>query len=95
MEYLVKEMNRVLEDWREQYDISRDIQDKFCLNSTGTLCWNDRVIGFLEEPSLEGADFDGEHITFNLSGARQILLRVVWPEDEEPYIHSVFFGYIL
>lgn len=95
MKNLVEEMNRVLEDWKEQYDLSQGIQDQFCSDENGFLRWNDRILSFDEALELEGAEYDGEHIIFSLSGSRQIYIEVIWPEDEDPRIHAVFFGYII
>lgn len=98
MQSLVEQMNRVLEDWKEQYDLSDGIQAKFGLDADGRLCWNDRdearVIGFAGEPDLVGADYEGEHVVFCLSDDRRIYINVMWPEDEAPFIQSVLFGYV-
>jgi hypothetical protein len=94
MSELIAKINDILNDWKEQFDVSGNIPLSFALNEQGQLSYNGKALLFTDVPALEGASFDAERISFYLSDGRHIYVDLEWPEDETPFVTSVFLGYV-
>lgn len=95
-ETLLKHLNHVLSNWKEQFDVTNAVDIAFTQNDKGWLCLNDLALHQAETLTLEASDYDAESINFVFARDRTISISIVWPEDEPPRLHSVRveFAYI-
>ncbi len=94
MDILVKNLNEVLDSWKEKYDLSYDISLQFSKDEQENLCFNEKILSFTGSPDLESAQYDAESITFYFSGNRRIYINMAWPEEAAPYVKAILLGYI-
>ena len=93
MSVFYPEMNRLVDQWKEQFDTYDGIALSFSENASGQLCFNDQVL-CAADMELESATFDRSAIVYRFNDNRQIIVSINWPEDKPPYLRSVVFGYV-
>lgn len=94
MKEMIEKMNKVLTDWKNQFDLTVAAELEFDTNETGTLCLNKVAIHLPKELQLASSAFDGENIKFYFTNTRKLLnIGMGWPEDGTPYVDTVRFGY--
>ncbi len=93
MNILIDQLNGMLNDWKAQFDVFSAVQLSFTEDMIGQLCFNNKPLCLIHDLVLESALFTAEQITFQFSDQRQLQLLLSWPEEEPPYVASVFAGY--
>ena len=93
MSNTLEHLNHSLSDWREEFDLTSSVSLKFHQTEDGQLALNDLSLCPLQELTLESIRMDPAYLLFFFEGNRSIRLLFSWPEDEAPYLSSVYFGY--
>lgn len=91
MNDLIYSLNKVLANWKREYDIFSVISAQFS-DEKGFISFGGQTLFPLSNGLvLESAEFDAERIEFFLSEKRSITLNISWPEDLPPVVSSVLY----
>lgn len=90
---LVHQMNHILAEWKNQFDVFSAVQLEFSMNEAGEMCLNGLKLPFEDGLFLENASTGPKMIKFHFSGSRCLLVGISWPEDGTPCLQYVYFGY--
>ena len=89
---MIEKMNRVLANWKSQFDVLSSLNLQFSKNENH-LYFNELPLCMADDSELLFARFTAKKILFSLSGNKTIQILIGWPEDEGPVISSVSLVY--
>lgn len=92
MNALTQQMNKVLADWKEKFDLTASLPMRFTPSPDGHLCFNGSTVFPAKDTFLESSRFTASRIQFSFADKRHLVLRIEWPEDEPPQLACIYFG---
>jgi len=92
---IIAQLNDILRQWKDQflfYEKEKTLLS-FTLSVSDQLCFNDMPFCVLSNLQLETSTIHAERIIFQFNHGRKLVIHIGWPEDQAPYVKSVYFGY--
>ena len=93
--YIIHQLNDSLQQWKDMFLFyERDtVLLSFTVSPDNQLCFNHMPLYGLTDLTIENTILDLEQIRFQFNHSRSLVIRIGWPEEQQPYAKSVFFGY--
>lgn len=94
-DFIIHQLNDSLQQWKSMFMFYAHDQIKlsFTKSRDNLLCFNQFPLCHISGLQLEDVVLNIDHISFQFSHNRSLVIHISWPEEQPPYTKSVFLGY--
>ena len=92
MDKLTSQLNNIVSQWADVFDLLSQIRLVFSVNQHANLCLNNTRLCPAEQMVLDHVMYDPEEIVFFFEDSSEIRISITWPEEGAPFVSDINFA---